>query len=93
MNRVGGGYRLKSAEKALDLLDDENLLNLFFDFSHELFKVSNFEKYNQSMLFNKKVTENNAKIYSFSIKISSSKALALTTIQANRRDNPVLEEV
>lgn len=93
VNRVGGGYRLKSAEKALDLLDDENLLNLFFDFSCELFKVSNFEEYNQSLHLNKKVMENNENSYSFSIKISSTKALALTTIQANRRDNPVIEEI
>lgn len=93
VNRVGGGYRLKAAEKALDKFDNEDmLLDLFFDFAHELFIYSNFREYNKEIEIRKKPIQGDQNKYVFSIKITGKKSLALSKIQVEKRDNPEVVE-
>lgn len=90
VNRKGGGYRLKAAEKSLDTFNDDLLIDLFNDFAYELFLISNFMQYNPNSKITKKVIRNDASFYSFVIRITNKKSLALTKIQANNRDNIIL---
>lgn len=92
VRRVGGGYRLKAAEKALDIFDEDMLVDLFFDFSKELFVYSNFRKYNPNSNITRSVERNDATIYSFKITITNAKSLALSKIQVNIRDSDIEEE-
>lgn len=92
VNRVGGGYRLKAAEKALDILNDDMLIDLFYDFSNELFVISNYKQYNPNSTITKAVTRNDARVYEFAVRISNAKSLALSTIQVNKRKDNIEEE-
>ncbi|MCF0178681.1 MAG: putative phage abortive infection protein [Bacteroidales bacterium] len=88
VNRVGGGYRLQAAEKALDEFDDDLLVNLFFDFYHEVFGESNFHLYNHDVKLEfKKNREEIDGVFSFVINITNNKSLVLSKQQADRRDN------
>ena len=90
--RKGGGYRLNANEKALDIYNDDMLQSLFYDFITELFIYSNFKLYNPGVKIEKNTLKNDDAEYSFMIKVSNTKALALSKIQVNKRDNPIIEE-
>lgn len=92
VNRVGGGYRLKAAEKALDIFNEDMLIDLFCDFSNELFVISNYRLYNPNSTITKTKTRNDATVYEFAIRIFNTKSLALSKIQVNKRDKS-LEEI
>ena len=92
VNRVGGGYRLKAAEKALDVFDEACLLGLFYDFVYEIFVTSNFKLYNHNVEIIKVPLQNDGNIYSFQIRATSDKSLALTKIQVKNRDNIIIDE-
>lgn len=91
VNRVGGGYRLRAAEKALDVFDESCLIGLFYDFVYEIFVTSNFKLYNPNVEINKVPLQNDGNIYSFKIRATSDKSLALTKIQVNNRDNIIID--
>lgn len=92
VKRVGGGYRLKATEKALDIFDNDMLADLFLDFSNELFVISNFRQYNPNSKITKDIIGDDATSYKFVIRISNAKALALSKIQVNKRDTNIVEE-
>lgn len=92
VNRVGGGYRLKAVEKALDIFKEDRLMELFSDFSNELFVISNYRHYNPYSKITKTVIRNDDLIYEFEIKISSNNSLALSKIQFNNREDNIEEE-
>lgn len=92
VNRVGGGYRLKAAEKALDIFNEDMLIDLFSDFSNELFVFSNYRHYNPHSTITKEVTRNDTSIYEFVIRIANTNSLVLSKIQVNKRDKS-LEEI
>ena len=92
IRRVGGGYRLKAAENALDVFEEEMLVDLFLDFINELFVFSNFKQYNPDSNITRSVERNDATIYQFIIRVTNSKSLALSKIQVNSRDSGIEEE-
>ena len=92
VNRVGGGYRLKAAEKALDIFNEDMLIDLFSDFSNELFVFSNYRHYNPHSTITKEVTRNDTSIYEFVIRIENTNSLALSKIQFNKREGNIEEE-
>ena len=92
VNRVGGGYRLKAAEKALDIFNEDMLIDLFSDFSNELFVISNYRHYNPHSTITKEVTRNDTSIYEFVIRIANTNSLVLSKIQFNKREGNIEEQ-
>lgn len=92
IDRRGAGKRVSPDENALDCFTAKQLVDMFKDFVNELFVTSNFDKYNEGVEIQQvgpfKDTD---KITNFKIKASNDKQLALSYIQANKRDNPVGE--
>ena len=92
VGRRGGGIRVSPDEIALDKLDADQLLSMFKDFLCELFVMSNFETYNEGIEIRQQgSTVKTDHELSFKIRATNNKRLVLTTIQKEKRDNPVGE--
>ena len=92
VGRRGGGIRVSPDEIALDKLDENLLVSMFKDFMSELFVMSNFETYNEGIEIRQQgITVNTDHELSFKIRATNNKRLVLTTIQREKRDNPVVE--
>lgn len=92
VGRRGGGIRVSPDEIALDKLDENLLVSMFKDFMNELFVMSNFETYNEGIEIRQQgTTINTDHELRFKIRATNNKRLVLTTIQREKRDNPVLE--
>ena len=91
VDRRGAGKRVSPDEYALDCFTAKQLVDMFKDFLNELFVTSNFEKYNEGVEIQQVSTFDADNITNFKIKASNNKPLALSYIQANKRDNPVGE--
>lgn len=92
VSRRGGGARISPDECALDRLDENQILELFKDFMHELFIESNFSLYNEGIIIKQLGSSvSNGNEYSFKIQAENQKELALSFQQMATRDNPVGE--
>ncbi len=92
VGRRGGGIRVSPDEIALDKLDENQMVSMFKDFMSELFVMSNFEIYNEGIEIRQQgATINTDHKLSFKIRATNNKRLVLTTIQKDKRDNPVGE--
>ena len=92
MGSRGGGIRVSPDEIALDKLDENQMVSMFKDFMSELFVMSNFEIYNEGIEIKQLgATINTDHKLSFKIRATNNKRLVLTTIQKDKRDNPVGE--
>lgn len=92
VSRRGGGARISPDECALDCLNDNQLLEMFKDFMHELFVESNFGLYNEGITIRQiGSTINNGNEFSFKIQAENEKRLVLSYLQEITRDNPIEE--
>lgn len=88
VQRRGGGIRKGSAERALDLLEEDMLCDLFREFYTELFFFSNFGEYNAESNGVSVINKiSNKDIYKCTLSVSREEVLVLTQIQKDWRDN------